>query len=73
LLPFLEKPGFIHDQNTIGISEVIDDVLLELITDLIGVPSRTPQQVLHAIGRGITRLLSQLPAVFAIQNAEQSL
>ena len=51
---FLEETGFIHHQNRLVVTQVLDHVLLQIITDVIGVPERAAQQVLDAIGVWLT-------------------
>jgi hypothetical protein len=52
---------------------MLDDIGPEIIPHLVGIPSRSPQQMLHAVGRCVSRLLGQLPTVFALDRTEEPL
>ena len=66
LVPLLEKPGLVHHQDCLSVSQVLHYVALQVITDQAGVPLVGGQQALHPIGSGVARLLCQLPAVLAL-------
>src|SRR5215207_1421134 len=50
---------------------MLDHVASEVVTHEIGVPVGSTQQVLKAVGCGITCHLGQLPAVLALYSGEQ--
>jgi hypothetical protein len=52
---------------------VLDHIAAQLVADRISVPAGLVQQPLHPIGRELTSVLSQLPAVLAVDLAEQTL
>jgi hypothetical protein len=73
LVSLFEKSRLIDNQHALGISEIIDDILLEIVPHLVGVPSGAAPQVLDAVRRLIARLLGQRPAVLALDRAKQPL
>jgi hypothetical protein len=52
---------------------VLDHIAAQLVADRISVPAGLVQQPLHPIGRELTSVLSQVPAVLAVDLAEQPL
>jgi hypothetical protein len=50
---------------------VLHDVIAQVITYTVGVPHRTSQQVLHAIGAGLPGVLGDRPAILARQIGQQ--
>ena len=71
--PLLDKAGLIDDQHCICIAQVLCHVVTQNVPRQICIPMRTLEQVLHAVGRGITDELCQLPAVLALDVAQQPL
>jgi hypothetical protein len=53
----LDIPGFINHQHRVRITQVLGDVVTQIIAHSIGIPHRAAQQVLHAIRRCITSML----------------
>jgi ABC-type transporter Mla maintaining outer membrane lipid asymmetry ATPase subunit MlaF len=53
------------NQHAVGLAELASDVFLQVVADVIGLPLRSGQEVLQAVGRGVASLFSQLPAVLA--------
>jgi hypothetical protein len=72
-LPFLHKARLVQHQHRLGVPQVLDHVLAQVIADLIGVPPRAIQQPLHPLWGLLTRLFGQPPAVLAPDLAQQSL
>ena len=63
----LHIAGLIDDQDRAGITEGVDDVVTQIISNPVGVPFRPRQQMLQPIGGGITAMLGDRPAILAIQ------
>jgi len=70
LRAFLHVAGFVNDQDRAGITERIDDVIAQIVTDGIGVSAGSGQQVLQPIRRGRTAMLSNGPAILAVQTRD---
>src|SRR5690606_42118016 len=47
LIPFFEKTGFIHDSDPFGMGQVFQDILLQVVTNGIRVPSRRDRSEEH--------------------------
>ena len=69
---FLEEAGFIKHPHGIWLGEIVRDIGAEAVAECVGVPVGATEQVLKAIGRGVARDFSQLPAILAFHRAEQS-
>jgi hypothetical protein len=67
----LQVPGLVHHQHRLRVTQVLDQVVADLVTDAVFVPHRPAQQVLHPIGAGVPGVLSQRPAVLAWQVGQQ--
>jgi hypothetical protein len=52
---------------------MLNHVGTQIIAYLIRRPGRTPEQMLHPIGRLIPRVLCELPAVFAVERTQEPL
>ena len=60
LLPLLQEAGLIHDKHAGGgISEMVDDVVPEVIADALGVPGGGVQETLHPVRPGLTDRLRE--------------
>ena len=71
--PLLQKAGLVHDEHASGlISEMLDDVVPEVVADAVGVPGGGTQQALHAPGPGFADRLRELPAVLALDALQQA-
>ena len=70
MLAFCEQPRLIDDEHGLGITQMFDHRGLEVIPDLIGLPRRTPSQMLDPIRRRIPMDFSHLPPVFALDGTQ---
>jgi hypothetical protein len=66
----LAEPGLIDHQHRSRIAEVLDHIAAQLVADRISIPAGLIQQPLHPVGHELTSMLSQLPAVLAVDLAE---
>jgi hypothetical protein len=64
---FLQVTGLVDHQHRARVAERVDDVAAHVVADRVSVPRRTAEQMLQPIGRGITTMLGDRPAVLAIQ------
>src|SRR5882724_5311278 len=71
--PLFEKAGLINHQHPTTLAEPASDILAHLITQVLRIPHRPVEQVLHGIGRALACLFGQLPSIFAFERAEQAL
>jgi hypothetical protein len=69
---FLEKAGFVNDPDSIRMAEMLDDIGLEVIADLLGIPVSSGEEALDAIGRGVADVFGDLPAILAFKGADES-
>lgn len=69
---FLHKAGLIQHQNRPGVTQVLDDIGLQVIADRVRVPAHPAEEVLHGIRCAVARGFSQLPAVFALHRRQQA-
>jgi hypothetical protein len=67
----LHVPGLIDHQHRVRIGEMVDNVGPQVRTDTVGIPDRSGQQMLHAVGRGVPGVLRQRPAVLPWQVTQQ--
>jgi hypothetical protein len=67
----LEISGLVHHQHRLGIAEVLDHVVAEVVADAVVVPHRPTKQVLHPIRVGVADVLADRPAVLARQVRQQ--
>jgi hypothetical protein len=67
----LEVPGLVNDQHRLGVAQVLDDVGAHVIADLVFVPHRPAEQVLHPVGAGVAGVLGDRPAVLTRQIGQQ--
>ena len=68
----LEIPGLVHHQDRLGVAQVLDHIVAEVIADPVVVPDRPTQQVLHPIGAGIPSVLGDRPTVLTRQVGQES-
>src|SRR6266487_6272937 len=73
LLPFLDEARFIHHQDPVCLSQLLDHVGLQFIAHRLLIPVRFLQQPLHPVGVRFSQFLSHLPAVLALHRREQPL
>jgi hypothetical protein len=67
----LEIPGLVDDQHRLGVAQVLDQVVAEVIADPVVVPHGSGEQVLHPIRAGIAGVLGDRPVVLAGQLGQQ--
>jgi hypothetical protein len=72
MLPFLDKAGFIKRHHRVRIAQVLDDIGTQIVAYRLGIPAHAGQEVLHAVGRDITRRLGKVPAILALQRRQQT-
>ena len=66
----LHVAGLVDHQDRAWVTEGVDDVVTQIITDRLGVPSRPRQQMLQPIGSRCTAVLGDRPAILAIQTRD---
>jgi len=67
----LEIPRLVHHQHRGGVTEVVDQVVANVVADPVVVPDRPSQQVLHAVRGGLAGVLGERPAVLLWQVSQQ--
>jgi hypothetical protein len=69
---FLDEPGVVDDEHTRGVvAEGAQDVAADVVTDAVDIPARGAQQPLHAVRGHRPGVLSQRPAVLALESGQQ--
>jgi hypothetical protein len=68
----LEETRLIHDQHGITLTELFNDVLAKDVASCVRIPLCPLEKVLHPIGRGFADPFCELPAVFALDYAQQT-
>jgi hypothetical protein len=68
----LEITGLVHHQHRLGVAEVFDNVVADVIAHLVLVPHRPAQQVMHPVRVGVAGVLGDRPAVLAWQVRQES-
>jgi hypothetical protein len=63
----LHVAGFVDHENCAGVTEGVDNIVTQIIADRLSVPFRPRQQMLQAVGSGIAAVLSNGPAILAVQ------
>jgi hypothetical protein len=61
----------IDHQHRLGVAEVLDEVVPNVVADGVLIPDRPAEQVLHAVRGGVPGVLGQAPAVLAWQVRKQ--
>ena len=69
----LQKPQLIHHQHRLLIPQMLHHVLPQVIPNSVLIPAVPGQQPLHPVGRGITNVRGQLPAILALHRSQQTL
>src|SRR4051812_46582197 len=64
--------GLIKDQHRLLITQVFDDIDLEIVAYRLGVPAGAGQEILHRRRRDIFGGLGQVPAVLALQRCQKT-
>ena len=73
MLPPLDETGLIHDEHRVTFAQLFNDVLPEHVARAIRIPLRPLEQVLHAVGCRFADPFGELPAVLALDCAQQAL
>jgi hypothetical protein len=73
VLPPLDETGLIHDEHRVTFAQLFNDVFPQHVVCSIGIPLRSLEQVLYAVGCRFADPLSELPAVLALDRAQQAL
>src|SRR4029077_197847 len=60
-------PGFVNHEDGPGVTERVDDILTQIISNPVGVPLRPRQQVLQPVGAGVATGFGDRPAILAVQ------
>jgi hypothetical protein len=68
----LQEPGLVGDDHTRRITEMVQHIAAQIITDSVRVPAVEVQQPLHPVRAQITRLLGDGPGVLPLRTREQS-
>src|SRR5690606_8229033 len=68
---FLQKTGLINNQHSLLITQIVEDILPQLIADTIGIPKRTAEQMLNAIRRRLAKRFGQPPAILTSHRTHQ--
>lgn len=61
----LQIAGLVDPQHRLVVARVVRHVATYIVADGIGIPVGSPQQVLHAVRRGVPGALSDRSAVLA--------
>jgi hypothetical protein len=69
---FLEEAGFIKDQQTVRLPQLIDNVGAQFITHCISIPVSSIEQVLHTLWSTFAHDLGQLPTILSLGQAQQA-
>jgi hypothetical protein len=69
---FLDESRLVDYQHAIGRTQFLDHVIGEIVAHRIGIPRRTIEQMLHAVGRRLRRRFRQLPSILAFDRAQQA-
>jgi hypothetical protein len=67
----LEKAGLVNDQHPLWRSQMRHHIAAQIVPHRFGIPHSAPQQMLYPVGRDIAIDFGQLPAIFALDWAEQ--
>jgi hypothetical protein len=67
----LEIPGLVDHQHRGRVSQVLQQVVADVVADPVVVPDRPGQQVLHAVRGGLAGVLGDRPAVLTGQVRQQ--
>ena len=73
LCAFSSKSRFVNDEHSVLPGKVLHHVLLQMIANFTGIPFCTPEEVLNVLGRRITSVFGQLPAILTRHIREQHL
>ena len=73
LISLLDEARLIDEQNTLLACQVLEYVLPQVVSNCVGIPVGSSQEVLEAIGCGVPRHLGQLPRVLALSPRKQTM
>jgi len=68
---FFEVSGLVDHQDPVGVTEGVDDVVPQVISDTVFVPCRAGKEVLHPVRVLVTGVFSDRPAVLSWQVRHQ--
>src|SRR5262249_40875873 len=68
----LDIAGLVKDENRVGVTERVGDIVAQVIADGVGVHFRTGQQMLQPVGSGTTTVFGDRPAILAVQARKQA-
>src|SRR3954465_3490279 len=69
----LEKASLIQHQDRVVVTQVLDHIGAQIISERIGVPVNAREELLHAVWRGVAGRLGEVPAVLPLQGGQQAL
>lgn len=69
---FLHVAGLVDHQHRLVVVQMLHHVVTHLVADLVGIPIRPPEQVLHAVRGPVPGPLGDGPAVLARQVRQQA-
>lgn len=69
----LEEAAFIDNEHARRTAQVFDDVVSEFVTNGLGIPDGSAQEILEAIGIDLAEVLGELLSVLALGGSEQAL
>ena len=73
LVSLLDEARLIDDQDTpILVAQMLENVFPQVVSERMGIPVGSTQQVLDTIGRHVSRHFGQLPRVLALSPREQT-
>ncbi len=70
-VPFFRSPVSSDDQGRLGVAKAVDHVVADIVADLVLLPYRPGQQVLHPVRVGVAGVLGDRPAVLSWQLGQQ--
>lgn len=73
LVSALGKTGLIDGHNGIRVSQSVEDIGPQFVTDQIFIPHCIGEEALHPIGPGFSCMFSELPTIFARNVAQDAL
>ena len=71
--PLLPEARLVNGHHGSTRAKLLQGVGAQVVAHALGVPDRLGEQALHAVGRSFAGLLGQLPAVFALDRAQEAL
>jgi len=71
LVALLQEPGLVDHQHALRVAQVLHHVGAQVVAHRVRVPRRAIEELLEAIRRRVARRLGELPAVLALDTAQQ--